>query len=314
MKRSTKIALAVVGAALAGTWLFGERGRLIASSTLRFFKERGRWNIFSLDFWHPYVYMRWTNQYIGWAANVLFPRIKPVEGERAWADGYHGKVLTQELAEALVSLDHHIPLQDLEQIIPYATARDIVLQGPPEIAAYECGCRHARQNPCQPTQVCMVVGQPFVDFVLEHNPQSSRRLTQPEALELLRAEHARGHLHAAYFKDVMLNRFYAICNCCKCCCGGIEAMVKHGVPMITSSGYVAKVDVEQCKACGTCQEACPFGAIQVNGNSRIDWDKCMGCGVCAGQCPNGVITLVRDERKGIPLDVRLLPTDHGASN
>jgi hypothetical protein len=38
-----------------------------------------------------------------------------------------------------------------------------------------------------------------------------------EALDLLRAEHERGHLHSAWFKDVMLNRFYAICNCCKCC-------------------------------------------------------------------------------------------------
>jgi ferredoxin len=313
MNKLLKTALALIGLALAGIWLFGERGRLIAPSTLKFFKERGRWNIFNPDFWHPYVYGRWTNQYIGLAARLFFPLVKPVEGRRYWADGYHGKILTPELAQALVSLDHVIPLQDLEQIVPYATARNIVLQGPPEIVVYECACRHARPNPCQPTQVCMVVGQPFVDFILEHNPQSSRRLTQSEALELLRAEHARGHLHAAYFKDVMLNRFYAICNCCKCCCGGIESMVKHGVPMLTSSGYVAKVDVEKCQACGTCQGACPFGAIQINGTARIDWDKCMGCGVCASQCPHGLISLVRDERKGIPLDVRLLPTEHERS-
>jgi ferredoxin len=152
----------------------------------------------------------------------------------------------------------------------------------------------------------MVVGQPFVDFILEHNPQSSRRLTQEEAVELLRAERERGHLHAAYFKDVMLSRFYAICNCCKCCCGAIEAHTRRGVPMVTSSGYVAQVDEDVCKACGTCEDACPFGAIHVNGVSAVTWEKCMGCGVCEAKCPNDAVTLVRDERKGTPLDVRAL--------
>ncbi|HEX3054246.1 MAG TPA: 4Fe-4S binding protein, partial [Aggregatilineaceae bacterium] len=188
---------------------------------------------------------------------------------------------------------------------PYATARDIVLEADPEIAVYECGCRSTRADPCQPTQVCMVVGQPFVDFVLEHNPETSRRVTQAEALKLLQEEHARGHMHAAYFKDVMFNRFYAICNCCGCCCAGIEAM-KRGVPMVTSSGYVAQVDASRCEGCRTCEHACPFDAIQVNGSASINWEKCMGCGVCEGQCPNHVISLARDERKGLPLDVHHL--------
>jgi Pyruvate/2-oxoacid:ferredoxin oxidoreductase delta subunit len=32
----------------------------------------------------------------------------------------------------------------------------------------------------------------------------------------------------------------------------------------------------------------------------------MGCGVCEAQCPNDALELVRDERKGVPLDVRAL--------
>jgi formate hydrogenlyase subunit 6/NADH:ubiquinone oxidoreductase subunit I len=150
----------------------------------------------------------------------------------------------------------------------------------------------------------MIVGQPFVDFVLEHHPAKSRRLTTAEAVELLEAEHRRGHVHAAYFKDAMLDRFYAICNCCKCCCGGIEVMTRHGVPMMTSSGYVAQVDVERCAGCGNCQRTCAFGAIRVNDKATVDWERCMGCGACEGRCPNAAIVLMRDERKGIPLDVR----------
>jgi Pyruvate/2-oxoacid:ferredoxin oxidoreductase delta subunit len=193
----------------------------------------------------------------------------------------------------------------VERILPYPVARNLVLKGPPEIVAFECPCRATRANPCQPTQVCMIVGQPFVDFVLEHHPARSRRLTTREAVELLEAEHRRGHVHAAYFKDAMLKRFYAICNCCKCCCGGIECMTRHGVPMMTSSGFVAQVNADACAACGTCAEGCAFDAIHVDDQpvSVVDWETCMGCGVCEGQCPNHAITLVRDERKGIPLDV-----------
>jgi ferredoxin len=152
----------------------------------------------------------------------------------------------------------------------------------------------------------MVIGQPFVDFTIDHHPNSSRRLTQAEALELLEAEHKRGHLHTAWFKDACLDRFYAICNCCKCCCGGIEAMVKYGAPTMVSSGYVAKVDEANCTACGACEDACAFKAIKMNGSATVNWEKCMGCGVCQGQCPSEAISLVRDERKGIPLDIRLL--------
>ncbi len=50
-----------------------------------------------------------------------------------------------------------------------------------------------------------------------------------------------------YYKDAMLNRFYAICNCCSCCCGAMNAW-NNGTPMLASSGYVAVVDEELCAA------------------------------------------------------------------
>lgn len=296
----------IVGALVAALillWLFGERWRLLRASTWRMMKEGGLHLLHGL---HGYVYGRWTNQYISIFINRIIPRLGP--RQRRWlADHQHSKVLTKEQAEALIRTKQEIPLQDLEQIIPYPTARDLVLKGPPDVAVYECACRHARSNPCQPTQVCMIVGQPFVDFTLEHNPQSSRRLIQEEALDLLEAEHERGHLHSAWFKDACLNRFYAICNCCKCCCGGIEAMVKYGVQTMASSGYVAHTDKDLCTGCGTCADACPFGALSVEADEKvINWEQCMGCGVCVEKCPNDATSLVRDEKKGLPLDVRVL--------
>lgn len=287
-------------------WLFGERWRLLRPSTGKILRETSLWQFLNLSALHGYIYARWPNQYVNLLTNYIFPRLGP-RGKKRLSDRYHSKVLTQEQAEAIITVDREIPLTDLEQIIPYPVARDLVLEGPPDVAVCECACRHARANPCQPTQVCMIIGQPFVDFLLEHNPKSSRRLTQVEALELLHAEHERGHLHSAWFKDVCMDRFYVICNCCKCCCIGIEAMTKYGNPMMAPSGYAAQVDVTLCTACGTCIDSCPFSSLSMNETSVIvDWEKCMGCGVCVGQCPNGTLSLVRDEMKGMPLDVRLL--------
>ena len=105
-------------------------------------------------------------------------------------------------------------------------------------------------------------------------------------------------------KDALLDRFYSICNCCKCCCGGIEVMMKYGSPGMASSGYVAQVEA-LCAACGTCVEVCPFDAVSMDMVSAVSWTKCMGCGVCVGQCPSEAMDLVRDEQKGIPFDVRM---------
>jgi len=300
------IALGVLLVTMLGLWVFGERGRLLRPSTWKALRTIGLHNLLNLNALHMYVYGRWTNQYLNVYIHRIVPRLDE-RGKKWWRDRYHGKVLTQEQAEAIIMLDHDIARRDLEQIIPYPMARDLILKGPPDVAAYECGCRHTRANPCKPTQVCMVIGQPFVDLMLEHNPQSSRRLTQAEALELLRAEHERGHLHSALFKDAMLDRFYAICNCCKCCCTGIETMVKYGSPVLASSGYVSQVDAENCTNCGVCVETCPFGALSMMDQAAVvNWEKCMGCGACTSQCPTECLTLVRDERKGIPMDVRLL--------
>ena len=114
-------------------------------------------------------------------------------------------------------------------------------------------------------------------------------------------------LHCAhYYKDAMLGRFYAICNCCSCCCGAMYAH-QHGTPMLASSGYVAQVDADLCAGCGTCADDCPFAAISVDvGVAHVDAAACMGCGVCVAHCPQEAITLVRDPARGEPLEIQKL--------
>ena len=287
-------------------WLFGERWQLLRPSTWEFFKESGWLRFLNLKSLHGYIYFRWTWLYIHLCTGLIAPLFK-VRVTNWLADRYHGKVLTHDLAKAIITLNKEIPLTDLEQIIPYPTARNLILHGSPDILLSECPCRSFRENPCQPTQVCMIIGQPFVNFKLEHCPESNRLVSKDEALTILEEEHKRGHIHSAWFRDVTLDRFISICNCCKCCCGGIEGMVKYGSKFMVSSGYVSQINEDLCTACETCVEVCAFGVISVNEDkAMINWDKCLGCGVCSTQCPNEALSLIRDERKGLPLDVRIL--------
>ncbi len=300
------LALALSGSTLLGLllWQRAGHGRLVRPSTRRFLRAAGLRSFLTLRAVHFYVYARWTPRYLLTAA-AIFTRAGR-RGKRWLADRYHAKLLPLEHAKAIVTVDKAIPLRDLEQILPYSTTRQFLLETPLEVAVLECPCRRARRNPCRPTQVCMIVGQPFVDFVLEHHAAHARRLTRAESLELLEAEHRRGHVHAAWFKDACLGRFFAICNCCKCCCGGIEAMVRYRIPMMASSGYVARIDPSRCIGCGRCRDACPFQAIRLDDKAVVCAETCLGCGVCVGQCPEGAASLVRDPEKPAPLDVRSL--------
>jgi Na+-translocating ferredoxin:NAD+ oxidoreductase RNF subunit RnfB len=215
-------------------------------------------------------------------------------------------VVPLEPATQLVTVNEEIRLTDLEQVIPYRRARDIVLKNPDHIVVLDCPCRVSRSDPCEPLDVCLIIGEPFASFVAEHHPRRSRWIEPRQAVEILRAEDERGHVHHAFFKDAMLDRFYAICNCCACCCGAMQAH-RTGVPMLAPSGYVSRVDVALCTGCGACVAACPFDAISLReGVAVVDEEACLGCGVCVSQCARDGLALERDARKGEPLDIRQL--------
>jgi ferredoxin len=299
------------------------RTLVIKKSTQAFIKEaRVARNYSFFDLLHGYVYGRWTHLYIaiGTGRHPLAKKLAPLA---AWvearatrkknesatletismADTYHGKTMPLEQVKKLVTVKEDISLPDLEQVIPYKRARAIILKNPDHIVALNCPCRSAKPNPCLPLDVCLVVGEPFASFVVEHNPTQTRWITQDEAVDIITAEDARGHVHHAFFKDAMLGRFYAICNCCSCCCGAIHAH-QHGTPMLASSGYVAQVDEDSCAACGTCAETCQFGALALGELlMEVDLERCMGCGVCVDKCPQQAISLLREESKPAPLEI-----------
>jgi len=229
-------------------------------------------------------------------------------------DTYHGKVLRLKDAEKIITLNKDIELRSLEQVIPYSHAKKIILKNPKNIVVYECPCRGQKTDPCKPTDVCLVVGDPFVDLVRMFQPFRSRRVTQVQALEIVREEDIRGHVHTAWFKKAMLDRFYAICNCCKCCCLGMKFMAEHKMKMVIPSGYTASVG-SSCIGCGLCVRYCQFDALALEPSSgngvegkrcSVNNENCFGCGVCEGKCLQSAIKLLLNPEKGVPLDIEAL--------
>jgi ferredoxin len=300
--------------------------KLVKPSTRAFTVEARRLPGYSFFDWlHGIIYARWPYLYIGigtgehplarWLAPVgrlivhLAPKPPAGAPRITFADTYHGKVVTPQAARQLVSVQREIVLKDLEHVIPYALAKDIVLKNPDHIVALECPCRAARPNPCLPLDVCLIIGEPFASYVAEHHTKRTRWITSDEAAAILAAEHERGHVHHAFFKDAMLGRFYAICNCCSCCCGAMQAQ-RNGTPMLASSGYVARTVPEACQGCGTCAPHCQFGAINVsNGHAVVDEVRCMGCGVCVSHCARQALSLQREPSKGVPLELDQLMSE-----
>jgi ferredoxin len=303
-----------------------KRLNIIRPSTRAFIEEARRTPGYRLfDLLHGYVYLRWPYLYIsiGKGEHPLSPQLAKISGvfSRIFlprlnrngsnekpagatvADSYHGKVVPLDAAKQLVTVGEEVRLENLEQIIPYGQARDIVLTNPDHIVALECPCRAAKEDSCKPMDVCLIVGEPFASFVNEHHPGRSRWIDSGEAIDILCAEEERGHVHHAFFKDAMLGRFYSICNCCACCCGAMEAQ-RRGTPMLASSGYISFVDEDLCIGCGDCNDYCQFFALSVdNGYAVIDQDACMGCGICVSHCDQGAISLSLDPARGEPLEI-----------
>jgi heterodisulfide reductase subunit A len=66
---------------------------------------------------------------------------------------------------------------------------------------------------------------------------------------------------------------------------------------IVAEAMINRVDAELCRACGECEKACCFDAINVRDvadgrqQALVTEALCTGCGVCNVACPTGAAAL-----------------------
>ena len=301
MRRKTLFLTAGLFAGFLGAYLYLHR----KDSTVALEKLHSR---NPLQFLHGYIYFRWPEPYLKIIKRVLenpttVPKSVYDSCGNYLLETYHSKVVPINEARRLVRIEEDISLTNLEQVIPFERARDIVIQNPHHIAVVDCFCRRVQENPCQPLGVCIYIGEPLSGFVVEHQPEHARWVSRDEAVSILGREHRRGRFHTVWFKDAAGDRFYSICNCCNCCCLGMKTFELFDKRAITSSGYSAQVDDDICEACGECSKICPFEAVSLNDKAQVDQSNCMGCGLCVDKCEQNALSLCRDLSKPKPLDI-----------
>ena len=132
------------------------------------------------------------------------------------------------------------------------------------IGIAQCSCRRSesiRGNGSGdiPGEWCMGVGQ-FADYARETG--IGRDITYEEALEILQAAEDNGYVHQTTNIDGE-GKIFAICNCAPGVCYALRTSQYFNTPNLSRSAYVARVDAENCVACGKCVEVCPAGAAKL---------------------------------------------------
>ncbi|PKN33538.1 MAG: hypothetical protein CVU61_12645 [Deltaproteobacteria bacterium HGW-Deltaproteobacteria-19] len=274
--------------------------------------DRALHNYLYFAAYHPYVRLSLAMTRLAAAAPRWFRPSAMLF--RAAFDRYHAKVLSSSDAVKIMTLREDVRLAGPgnRQIIPYAQATEILFREPDFIAVMDCPCRAAKggREACRPVNCCIAVGRDIAEFWLDHcGRYHPRRVTQEEALALVRDFRKRGHITQAFFKVATGGTTGVICNCCPECCVSLEASrrvrkFEGSLSQSAGSGYSVRVNHEICRDCGTCAGICPFGAMTLlDGVRSYDKEACMGCELCVEHCPEGSLSLYRDPGKPLPLDM-----------
>ena len=132
-------------------------------------------------------------------------------------------------------------------------------------AASPCSCRKSRltfDEGCadDPEGWCVAVGD-MADYVVETG-KGGRYITKEEALEIFRKGEENGFVHQITNIDGA-DKIFAICNCNINVCYALRTSQLFNTPNLSRSAYVARVEKDDCVACGKCVEVCPAGAVKL---------------------------------------------------
>jgi hypothetical protein len=94
-----------------------------------------------------------------------------------------------------------------------------------ELAVGPCDCRSVFHNCSNPIDAEIMVSFSGNMF-MEERPEDYREITKEEAKGILEQCHQRGLMHTIV---KCRHDFYAICNCCACCCVPLRLNREYGI-------------------------------------------------------------------------------------
>ncbi|MCI6487225.1 MAG: FAD-dependent oxidoreductase [Clostridiales bacterium] len=132
------------------------------------------------------------------------------------------------------------------------------------ISVGPCSCRRARRlmgEGCGHLEedMCMYLNENARTYI---KTGAHREVSKEEAYQILKRAEDNGLVHeinqAPGFEDAS-----AICNCCGCSCFALRIGEYFRKPDSLRSNFVARVDKQNCVACGQCVENCQMNALKL---------------------------------------------------
>ena len=234
--------------------------------------------------------------------------------DEAFRNAFHTKKTTQM---RIVPVNKTIPVE--RNVATYEDIRAYVEASSGPFAKMTCICRHGKDllgEKCKQTNLrenCLtmsVAATWMVDYGL------ARFISREEMLALLEQADEEGLV----LQPENTKRPLFVCCCCGCCCGVLTSAKRFPSPAdYFSSSFWARVDLDACQSCGTCEVRCQMDAIHTaeDGKSEVDRSRCIGCALCVTTCPSEAMHLEKKEAGKVPPDntralyVKLLQERYG---
>ena len=202
-------------------------------------------------------------------------------------EAFHEMISVKPQFHRVIPVDASIDTK--VEILPEESVSEILVQKK-AWAVIDCICRKQQNllgKGCHhPLRVCLIMS----DTPSAFDGQSDMDVLDLEsALEVLDQAARAGLVHSIsnHKEDISY-----ICNCCTCGCGILRTIAEaHMANVVARSSYFASVTEADCVGCGTCEEMCQFGAINILEVASVDDHVCVGCGVCVRFCPEGAISM-----------------------
>lgn len=200
-----------------------------------------------------------------------------------------GKVFVQE---GVLSRQNELEIMDYDRA-------SNVIKNADFITVSMCFCRHKMEHlgkACDaPMETCLTLGNPAYSLS-KHG--YGREIDASEGLEILSMAYEYNLVQCG--ENVRDGSIF-LCNCCGCCCEGMQAVRNFGSLMpIQTTPFLPKVIDEGCVGCGKCEKVCPIGAIKVepvSKKAKIDETICLGCSICVRNCPKKSIYLKHRDKE-----------------
>ncbi len=171
----------------------------------------------------------------------------------------------------------------------------------------ECICRKKKSlegGACNVTdrdETCLAIGG-MAEMLQAGNV--GRTISREEALLIIKQNQSEGLV----LQPSNTRKAEFICSCCGCCCGMLSIHKSLPKPLdFWASNFKAVVEAAACIGCGSCEDVCQVGAVNVSEKevcAVVNPDRCLGCGVCISNCPTEALSLLKKTTEVIPPQTR----------